>query len=649
MDRVVLATAIVSTAVLFTAQAADPVNIPKLTALVLCAIAVVGGCAVRAIRTRVLQLPWGLPAVAGLVLLAAFGVAALSAPVFGNAVLGAYGRNSGLLAYSSALVLFLVGLRVLDRPGTRVVLYALILAGWFTAGYGLLQYVGVDSVAWNNPFNPIIASLGNPNFAAAYVAICAPAAAWGALSSRCTLPWRLLSGGIAVLCLLAALLSDAAQGPLAAAPGLAVLALAWLLDREAAVRRVGLAALGLLTALGTALLVAGLAGAGPAAAVFRDAGSRARGHYWEGALTMWRDHPVLGVGLDAYGGFWRTARSIEGTRALGGDDFSDAAHSVPLHLLATGGLVLALAYLLFVGVVAFALVQGLRQLRGEERLLLGALGGCWAAYQVQSLVSIDQVPLIVTQYVLGAAVVVAAGHSRLREVRLPGALPPPEPPQGGSPRKRRAMSLEPRRRVLTRLDQVALAVVGLVLLGLGWQALVPLRASAAVLDADAALAAQDLRAAQQGYEHAIDLVGSTVYWQRLGALHASAMSHTLATDAYRGALDADPHDPNAARNAARSAEDAGDLEPARELHARALELDPRGPTTVLAAATFELRHEGAARAEALLEDLLTVLPERADAWAALGDARAALGNSGGAREAYQRALQLQPDEPTATA
>ncbi len=214
-ERAVLAAAVVLTAVLFTARLADPVNIIKMTALVLCAIVLLASCAVRAVRTRVVQLPWGVPAAVALALLVAFVVATVTAPVTTTAVLGAYGRNSGLLVYASALVLFLVGLRIFDRGGTRVILYALMLAGAFTASYGLLQFVGLDSVPWNNPFNPIIAALGNPNFAAAYLAICTPAAAWGALRTDWGLPWRALSAVLATMCLLAALLSNAAQGPLA--------------------------------------------------------------------------------------------------------------------------------------------------------------------------------------------------------------------------------------------------------------------------------------------------------------------------------------------------------------------------------------------------------------------------------------------------
>ncbi len=56
-----------------------------------------------------------------------------------------------------------------------------MLAGLFTATYGLLQKAGIDSIPWNNPFNPIIAALGNPNFASGYLGIAAAAGAGGAL------------------------------------------------------------------------------------------------------------------------------------------------------------------------------------------------------------------------------------------------------------------------------------------------------------------------------------------------------------------------------------------------------------------------------------------------------------------------------------
>lgn len=550
-DRVVLGAAIVLTAVLFSARLDDPVNIIKMTALVLCAITLLASCAIRAIRLRVVQLPWGRPALAGVVLLLAFVVVALASPVWNTALLGTYGRNSGLLTYASALVLFLVGLRVLDAPGTRVILYALMIAGGFTAGYGLLQYAGIDPVAWNNPFNPIIAAMGNPNFAAAYVAICSPAAAWGALRTGWGVPWRVASGVLLVLCLAAAVLSEAAQGPLAAAPGLAVLAVAWLLDRSDEVRRLGLGAVAGIGVVGLGLVGLGLGGSGVGAVALGDGGTDARRLYWATALDIWRDSPWLGAGLETFGPFWRMERP-----ASAGGLFTDAAHSVPLQLLATGGVVLGLAYVVFVAAVGWVLLLGLRRLHGADRLLLGALGGCWVAYQVQSLVSIDQVPLVVVHMVLGAGVVAAAGGARLREVRQSGAA--------GAPA------------VWRRSDVVVAVAVGLLTSGATWGALLPLRASATVAAGDRAAARGDAAGAEAAFDSATELLpGEARYWRKRAQLHRALAEPELAMAAFRRAMAADGLDLVSVRQAAELADEQGLEDEARELRARAASLERR--------------------------------------------------------------------------
>ncbi len=374
-----VAAAVLLSCVLFLPDASDPVNVVKLTALMLCAAVALALTASRVVRDRVAQVPVGPAAVSGLVLAAALGVATLVAPHTPTAVYGTLGRNSGLLAYGSAVLLFFVVLRTFDRSAARLLLLTLVLAGLFTATYGLLQYRGIDAVGWNNPFNPIIAGLGNPNFAAAYLGITVPAAVWGALWTGWHPAWRALSGAAALLSLVVAVLSDAVQGPLAALAGLSVLLVAWLLDRPDRVRRPALPALAVVAVLGLVTLGLGVAGRGPASAFFSGISYRARTWYWEGALAMFQRSPLWGVGLDSYGIRWRQERPIEVPRQLGGDHFSDAAHDVPLQMLAQGGLLLGLAYLALVVVVGVCLVRGLRRLQGQERLLLGGtrrlLGG----------------------------------------------------------------------------------------------------------------------------------------------------------------------------------------------------------------------------------------------------------------------------------
>lgn len=647
VDRFALAAVVVLTCVLFTAEAADPVNVIKLAALTTTALFLLVSMTYRALRYRMAHLPVGAVAWAAVSLLLTLMVSAATAPVLSTAVLGAYGRNSGLLAYTAALVLFLVAVRTLQRPS--VLLGGVVFAGLFTATYGLLQRAGVDAIAWNNPFNPIIAALGNPNFASGYLGIAASVAAGAAAWSGWARGWRVLSGITAALCLLTAALSSSVQGPIAAASGLAVVATGLVLNVRSNWRKPLLTGLAAGAGAALVMLLAGaLAQAGPAAAVFTDIGSRARVHYWNAALGMFRDHPVLGVGLDHYGNFWRSERSVGSVELLGGSSYSDAAHSVPLQMLAQGGLLMALAYLLFVGVVGFALVRGLLRLEGPDRLLLASLGGGWAAYQVQAVVSIDQIPLIVLHFVLAGAVIATAGMSGLREFRLPGAPPPPAVAPNDARTRRRAASLQPEARMPNGGDLLVLGIVAVGALVAAWMATVPLRASIAAHNGDSLLAKGDGNRALDAYESATQVApGISVYWNKIGNLYDQVQQPALARAAYRAAADRDPYDVNAVKAAAARSETEGDVDSARRLFRRAVELDPLNSDTVVAAATFELRHSGAERARALLERAVISLTDEAALWATLGDARAVLEDAGAARAAYERALALQPGQATA--
>jgi tetratricopeptide (TPR) repeat protein/O-antigen ligase len=645
-DRVVLGAAVVLTCVMFLSDASDPVNVVKLAALLVCAVVLAGLAVARVVRDRVLHLPTGAPAVVGVALLGALLLATVVAPHTPTAVEGTLGRNSGLLAYGAAVLLYLVALRVLDVGTSRAVLFGVLLAGAFTGLYGLLQYRGVDAIAWSNPFNPVIAALGNPDFASGYLGIAAPAAAWGALWTGWHAVLRVLSGLTLLLLLGVAAVSSAVQGPLAAAAGLTVLLVAWLLGAGDRVRRPGLVALAVAAVLALLVLVAGVLGAGPASGFFSGISYRARTWYWEAALTMFGSSPIWGVGLDSYGTRWRVDRPVQVPRELGGDHFSDAAHSVPLQMLAQGGLVLGLAYLALVVLVAVCLVRGLRRLDGQDRLQLGALGGCWAAYQLQSVVSIDQVPLLVVHFVLSGAVVAASGAVRLREVRLPGALPVAAPPTG----RRRGPSLAPRRRALTVGDQVALGAVVLVGLFLAWTAITPVRASRAAYAGGAAAAQGDGPAAVADYERAIDLAPHvSAYRTSLGLIYNQSGRPDDALATYRGAAAADPFDIGAVRTTGRLEQAAGQDDEAARWFERAVRLDPTNPDTVLDLAKFRLQHSGAQEALTLLTKGVADVPGNADLWAWLGDARLVTGDRTGAKQAYDRALAIAPGQEVATA
>lgn len=654
VDRYLVAAAVVLTCVLFTKSALDPVNVIKLTALLLVALALVVSVTVRVARDRVVHLPLSIAGGLAAALAVGFVVSTVVAPVTTTAVLGAYGRNSGLLAYAAALVLFVVGLRVFDRPGARVLVGGVVLAGLFTATYGLFQKAGIDAIPWNNPFNPIIAALGNPNFASGYLGIAASVAAGGALYRGWRVGWRIACAISGVLCLAAAALSSSVQGPIAAVGGLFVVAVAWFLDREGTLKRAGLGVLGAVGALGVVVTLVGLiAKAGPAGPIFSDNGSQARAFYWDAAVAMFRDNPAVGVGLDQYGNFWRAERSIDSLSFLPGSSYSDAAHSVPLQMLAQGGVVLGLVYLAFLLFTAFCLVRGLLRLRGADRMLLAAVGAGWVAYQVQSAVSIDQVPLLVLHFSLAGAVVAASGMSGLKELRLPGALQPVEVHPNDARAKRRAAVSAPKRRETNGADLAIISVVGLVALVGAYQAFDPLRANNAAKAAADAINLGDGDAALAAYDRAQSLVPGQAYYSILeGSLFERSQppQPARAQASYEQAVEADPYEVNAIKSAARIAETNSELDRSRELWQRAVELEPLNDATLYDAAFFELRHGGAQAAGDLLEPAALRLPKAPKVWAALGDARAVLGDPAGAKQAYDTALALAPatDDPAYT-
>jgi hypothetical protein len=300
-----------------------------------------------------------------------------------------------------------------------------------------------------------------------------------------------------------------------------------------------------------AAVAVGLAtGAGPGARVVSAESLTARKWYWHAALEMWRQHPLTGVGPGRYGAYYRAVRTGEAAAA---NNYSDAAHSVPLHRLATGGLAVALPYLVMVAVVAVALLRGLSRLDGEARLLLAGIGGAWLAYQTQSLVSIDEPALAVTHWLLAPLVVLLGWPPRPLIRLLPGA-------RLVQPRGRRAASLPPT--LVPNWSPVSIAVtsvLSLVALFALWWVSGPLRADRAARVAAVALAAGKGNDALAHLDKATAGSPSTAsYWLRRGKFLEQVRQQPLAKASYDAGLRHDPRSFDVLVAAAQLAKAQGD-------------------------------------------------------------------------------------------
>ena len=184
-----------------------------------------------------------------------------------------------------------------------------------------------------------------------------------------------------------------------------------------------------------------------------------------------------------------------------------------------------------------------------------------------------------------------------------------------------------------------------------WLSLTPLRANLAAHRGDVALSSGDGTNAVLHFQHAVDLEPDFgPYRTRIGQTYNLGKLPDRAIAAFVAAFRVDKAEIAAGRTAARLAESAGRLpagRPAVRRGARArpeqLLHDPRLGDLPAPA------RQRAQAAQARLERAVVDLPADSGLWATLGDARRVLGDTAGARTAYERALQLRPDEPTATA
>lgn len=148
------------------------------------------------------------------------------------AIFGDTQRRNGFLSYLSLSLIMLASaffIRIFNIKRIYVITYFI---GTITLGYAILQTSGRDFVKWNNPYNSIIGTVGNPNFAAAVMAIVGVLIFAMALNSDFNKFYRFSGLLITVLLYVVIYLSDARQGLLAFTLGIGVFIVIHLFNKK---------------------------------------------------------------------------------------------------------------------------------------------------------------------------------------------------------------------------------------------------------------------------------------------------------------------------------------------------------------------------------------------------------------------------------
>jgi O-antigen ligase len=388
------------TTLYFQTNLADPFNSPKMWIIILLASWLAGyvfsfrKLIKEIVVLRNLTLIVGFFAVSSLVvtLLTDFKYVA----IFGDTQ-----RRNGFLTYLSlSIIMIAAALFFRSFNASRIYLTTFFI-GVITLVYAILQSSGRDFVNWNNPYNSIIGTVGNPNFAAAVMAIIGVLLFSLAFNSDFHKFYRFSGLIITGILYLVIFLSDARQGLLALTLGIGVFLIIYLFNKS---KSLGIAA----SVVGFFAFIFALLGMlqmGPLERFLYKPSVSVRGYYWRAGFEMLQDKPLTGVGMDRYGAYFKEVREVGYPLTYGFDITSSNAHNTFIQFFATGGIFLGISYLLLNLFIFKRALVGLKQATGNNKYLLAGIFSAWIAFHAQSLVSIDNIGIAIWGWLLGGTII----------------------------------------------------------------------------------------------------------------------------------------------------------------------------------------------------------------------------------------------------
>ena len=323
-------------------------------------------------------------------------------PVIQN-VYGVFGRQTGFVAYAVLIMTALGAALLRQKKSFDLLVWALLISGAVNIIYCAWAIFFGDFIGWNNPYGNILGFFGNPNFIGAFLGMFITGSVAYAFSSHFAWKYRAVFIVLGLIALYEIKNSHAVQGLVVTGAGLAMIGFylvrsktkGWVLTSSYVI---GVAIVG-------AFALAGALQKGPLASLIYKTSVSLRGQYWAAGIKMGSDHPLTGVGMDGYGNYYRMARSEYAATTLPGPrTVTNAAHNVVIDVFAYGGYPLVISYVAILALGIWAILRVTLRNRSYDGTFV-ALATTWLAYQLQSVISINQIGLAIWGWVLVGALV----------------------------------------------------------------------------------------------------------------------------------------------------------------------------------------------------------------------------------------------------
>jgi hypothetical protein len=398
--------------VVVTGSVTDPVNVTKLFAL--------GGVAAGAFAVLSVfgigQL-WtnskSLVVASGLLLVAGINAVVNSDGPLVQNIYGVYGRNTALVTYILLVFVILAASVLRVQSSFTILIWGLLGAGFINVAYCLWVIAFGDFIPWSNPYGNILGTFGNPNFIGAFLGLFAASLVAYTFKKGVRLEFRIGSALVFLVTVYEIIDSSAIQGRVVVAAGLGIVGFYLVRSKfENVYAQIGYV---LAIAVGGVFALLGALQIGPLTKYIYKTSVSLRGEYWQAGWNMGSDHPFTGVGFDTYGDWYRRARDTQALVLPGPNTVTNAAHNVPFDVFAFGGWPLFIVYLGILALTVIAIIKVTVRTRKYDAVFV-TITTAWTCYQLQSIISINQIGLAVWGWLFGGALIAYEVATRPKKV-----------------------------------------------------------------------------------------------------------------------------------------------------------------------------------------------------------------------------------------
>jgi hypothetical protein len=306
-------------------------------------------------------------------------------------------------------MVLLGGLTLRLNSSFESVVRGFVFAGLVNLVYLVWVNLFGDPIGWNNTYRNILGTLGNPNFIGAFLGMFLASYISFVLAYQSSKLLRISLLIVPALTVFEIIKSHAIQGRVVGAFGIAILGFYLIRSKYGAGSQLAYSAF--CSVFGVFALLGALQ-KGPFSEFIYKTSVSLRGQYWLAGWEMGKNHLWTGVGMDAVGDWYRRTRSPHALELPGVNVVVNASHNVPIDIFAYGGIPLISAYLLLVGLTLLAILKVTLRTKSFNPIFT-CLVIIWSGYQLQSIISINQIGLAVWGWLSSGALIAYERTSRI--------------------------------------------------------------------------------------------------------------------------------------------------------------------------------------------------------------------------------------------